>query len=109
MFKDRKLIIANKHKKERVIAPILEKELSLCFIDETFDTDPLGIFTGEVERALDPISTAREKFRRAMKLNKCDLGIAIEGSFGPHPFMFFISTDDDFLIFMDKKKHRNYC
>ena len=82
----------------------MKKNWAFCFIDETFDTDPLGIFTGEVERALDPISTAREKFRRAMKLNKCDLGIAIEGSFGPHPFMFFISTDDDFLIFMDKKK-----
>ena len=102
MFKGRKVIIATKHQKEKVIAPILEKELGVsCFVDETFDTDVLGTFTGEIERELDPISTAREKCLRAMKLNNCDLGIASEGSFGPHPSMFFINTDDEFLIFID--------
>ena len=85
-----------------MIAPILEKELGVnCFVDETFDTDALGTFTGEVERELDPISTAREKCLRAMKINNCDLGIASEGSFGPHPSMFFVNADDEFLIFID--------
>jgi hypothetical protein len=57
MFKGRKLIIATKHKKEIVIAPILEKGLGVkCFTDETFDTDRLGTFTGEIERKLDPIA-----------------------------------------------------
>ena len=103
MFQGRKVIIATKHQKENVIAPIFEKELGVsCFIDETFDTDALGTFTGEVERELDPISTAREKCLLAMKANNCDLGIASEGSFGPHPSMFFISADDEFLIFIDK-------
>ena len=102
MFQGRKVIIATKHQKESVIAPILEKELGVtCFTDETFDTDILGTFTGEVERELDPISTAREKCLRAMKLNNCNLGIASEGSFGPHPTMFFINADDVFLIFID--------
>ncbi|MBA4302461.1 MAG: hypothetical protein C0433_20505 [Cyclobacterium sp.] len=104
MFQNRKLLIATKHQKENVIAPILEKELGvICFIDETFDTDTLGTFTGEIERELDPISTAREKCLRAMKMNDCDLGIASEGSFGPHPSLFFVSADDEFLIFIDKK------
>jgi hypothetical protein len=102
MFQNRKLLIATKHKKEKVIAPILEKELDLiCFVDETFDTDVLGTFTGEIERKLDPIATAREKCLRAMRINNCDLGIASEGSFGPHPSMFFINADDEFLIFID--------
>lgn len=102
MFQNRKLLIATKHQKESVIAPILEKELGVkCFTDEAFDTDTLGTFTGEVERELDPISTAREKCLRAMKLNNSDLGIASEGSFGSHPSMFFISADDEFLIFID--------
>lgn len=96
------MLIATKHQKESVIAPILEKKLGVsCFVDETFDTDTLGTFTGEVERELDPISTAREKCLRAMKINNCDLGIASEGSFGPHPSMFFINADDEFLIFID--------
>jgi hypothetical protein len=95
VFQNRKIIIATKHEKEQVIAPILEKELGVnCFVDETFDTDALGTFTGEIERELDPISTVREKCLRAMKANNCDLGIASEGSFGAHPSMFFINADD---------------
>ena len=106
MFQNRKLIIATKHQKESVIAPILEKELGInCFINETFDTDTLGTFTGEIERKLDPISTAREKCLQAMKLSNCDLGIASEGSFGPHPSMIFINADDEFLIFIDTLNH----
>jgi len=106
MFQNRKLLIATKHQKENVIAPILEKELGLiCFIDQTFDTDTLGTFTGEVERELDPISTAREKCLQAMKINDCELGIASEGSFGPHPSLFFVSADDELLIFIDKKNN----
>jgi hypothetical protein len=102
MFENRKLLIATKHQKESVIAPIFERELEvICFVDETFDTDTLGTFTGEIERELDPISTAREKCLRAMKLSNCDLGIASEGSFGSHPSIFFASADDEFLIFID--------
>ena len=104
MFQNRKLLIATMHRKESVIAPILEKELGVTyFLDETYDTDTLGTFTGEVERALDPVSTAREKCLRAMKKNNCDLGVASEGSFGPHPSLFFVNADDEFLIFIDSK------
>jgi hypothetical protein len=106
MFQNRKLLIATKHHKEKVIAPILEKELGVaCFINESFDTDALGTFTGEIERELDPIATAREKCLRAMQLSNCDLGVASEGSFGPHPSMFFVNADDEFLIFIDRKNN----
>lgn len=102
MFINRKLVIATKHRKESVIAPILEKELGvICFVDETFDTDLFGTFTGEVERKLDPVATARAKCLRAMKLNDCALGVASEGSFGPHPSMFLINADDEILVFID--------
>jgi len=104
MFKDRKLIIATKHEKEKVIAPLVEKALGVsCLINKNFDTDILGTFTGEIERKLDPIATARQKCLMAMELTNCDLGIASEGSFGPHPSMFFASADDEFLIFIDKQ------
>ncbi len=102
LFENRRLIIATKHRKESVIAGLLEQELGVrCFVDESFDTDVLGTFDGEVERELDPVSTVREKCLRAMKQNHCDLGVASEGSFGPHPSMFFINGDDEFLIFID--------
>ncbi len=104
MFEGRRLIIATKHQKEQVIAPLLEDALGVtCFVDESFDTDLLGTFSGEVERELDPVSTARLKCLKAMELNNCDLGVASEGSFGVHPSIFFASADDEFLIFIDRK------
>jgi hypothetical protein len=106
MFQGRKLIIATKHHKEKVIAPLLEDALGVvCLIDENFDSDKLGTFTGEVERELDPISTARQKCLLAMELSNCDLGVASEGSFGPHPSLFFVNSDEEFLIFIDQKNN----
>ena len=104
MFKGRLLIIATKHEKEKIIGPLLENSIGvISFVDPNFDTDMLGTFSGEVERELDPIATARKKCLLAMELSNCDLGIASEGSFGPHPSLFFVSADDEFLIFIDKK------
>lgn len=104
LFQNRKLLIATKHHKEKVIAPIVEKALGVhCFVDAGFDTDVFGTFTGEVDRVLDPLATVREKCLRAMQLNNCDLGIASEGSFGPHPSLFFVNADDELLIFIDAK------
>ncbi|TDE29277.1 hypothetical protein E0I61_08930 [Flavobacterium ranwuense] len=104
MFKGRKLLIATKHKKENVIAPIFEKELGVsCFVSDKFDTDTLGTFSGEIERKDSALTTLRNKCLLAMKENDCDLGIASEGSFGMHPTIFFAHADDEFLIFIDKK------
>ncbi len=104
MFENRRLLIATKHKKERVIAPILENELGVhCFVDENLDTDELGTFTGEVERTLDPIAAAREKCLRAMRKNDCDLAVASEGSFGPHPSLFYVNADDEFVMLLDSR------
>ncbi len=106
MFEGRHLIIATKHQKEKVFAPILEKELAVkCFVASNLDTDKLGTFTGEVERKFDPITTAKIKCLMAMELNHCDLAIASEGSFGPHPSLPFISADDEFLLMIDKKNN----
>jgi hypothetical protein len=106
MFKGRTLIIATKHKKEKVIAPILEKELGVkCIVLPDLDTDQLGTFTGEIERKDDPLTTARNKCQLAMESANCDLSIANEGSFGPHPHIFFIPADDEILLLVDKKNN----
>ncbi len=106
MFKNRPLVIATKHKKELVIAPLLEKELGVtCFASTKFDTDVLGTFTGEVERQQTPLETVRAKCLQAMELHNCDLGIASEGSFGPHPSVFFIPGDDELVLLIDLKNN----
>ena len=74
MFENRRLLIATKHEKEKVLAPLLEAALGVrCFVAENYDTDRLGTFTGEIERTGDPISTARVKCLQAMELHQCDL------------------------------------
>jgi hypothetical protein len=106
MFKGRPLLIATKHEKEKVIAPIMAKELGVkCFVVPNFDTDELGTFTGEIERKEDPITTARNKCLMAMEFTNCDMAIASEGSFGSHPSIFFAQADDEFLFFIDKKNN----
>ena len=92
------------HQKEVVIAPPIEKTLGVsCFVAKDFDTDQYGTFSGEIERKLSPLDTARLKCYAAMKANACDLAIASEGSFGPHPSMFFVPADDELLVLIDKK------
>jgi hypothetical protein len=106
MFKNRELVIATKHHKEKVIAPLLEKELGVkCIIAKNFDTDQFGTFTGEVTRKEDAIITARKKCLMAMEYSKCNLGIASEGSFGPHPTIPFLNADDELLVFIDKENN----
>lgn len=102
MFKGRQLLIATKHQKEKVIAPIVEKALGVhCFIDPEFDSDVLGTFSGEIERKDDPLSTARKKCMLAMERNNCDLAIASEGSFGNHPSCFILPANEEILLLKD--------
>ncbi|WP_113663420.1 DUF6671 family protein [Pedobacter nanyangensis] len=104
MFEGRRLLIATKHQKESVIAPIMQRELGVdCFVCPEFDSDLLGTFTGEMERTDDALTTVKNKCLQAMALAKCDLAIASEGSFGPHPIIFFANADQEILIFIDQK------
>ena len=104
LFKGRKIIIATKHQKEKVIAPLFENGIKVkCIVPENFDTDLFGTFTGEIERSLDPISTIRKKCLSAMNLYNCEIGVASEGSFGPHPTLGFINVNEELIIFIDKK------
>lgn len=103
-FENRKLVIATMHQKERVIAPIVESSLKVeCVKVKDLNTDALGTFTGEIERKMDPISTARLKCQKALEHTGLDLAIASEGSFGAHPDVFFAKADDEIILLLDTK------
>jgi len=105
-FHGRNLVIATKHEKERVIAPLLEKNLGvITLVLNNLDTDVLGTFTGEIERKNDPISTARLKCLKALELSGGDLAIASEGSFGSHPDVFFAKANDELVLLVDTKNN----
>lgn len=105
MFENRKLLIVSMHKKEQVIAPILEKELGVtCFISD-FNTDSLGTFSGEIKRKKSVFETLQEKCNQALKNTDFDLVLASEGSFGNHPSIFFAQADDEVILFKDLKNN----
>lgn len=92
-----------------MIQPALEKSLGVqCFLGDKVDTDLLGTFSGEVERKLDPISTARQKCLEARNYYDVDLFVASEGSFGNHPLIPFSVADDEIILLLDKKNNTEY-
>jgi hypothetical protein len=104
MFEKRKLLIATKHHKESVIAPLFWKEFrNYCFTSDAFDTDSLGTFSGEIDRKEDALTTLREKCIIANKATNCDLVIASEGSFGVHPTLFFAQANEELIMLKDFK------
>ncbi|MGL2986532.1 DUF6671 family protein [Flavobacterium sp. RSSA_27] len=103
-FKGRQLVIATMHQKEQVMAPILEKGLGvICTIPKNFDTDSFGTFSGEITRTSDALTVARQKCLAAIVATDCDLAVASEGSFGPHPSAYFASANDELVMLMDRE------
>ncbi|MFN4314742.1 MAG: DUF6671 family protein [Chitinophagaceae bacterium] len=104
LFIGRQLIIATRHGKEKLIGPVLQAELGVEIVHlENLDTDQFGTFTGEVERELDPLTTARKKCEIAMNESRLDLAVASEGSFGAHPVIPFVPANEELLLMVDRK------
>ncbi|MEN9332993.1 MAG: hypothetical protein RLY35_173 [Bacteroidota bacterium] len=104
LFLGRKLLVASMHNKHQVIAPIFKREWSsdvVCSAD--LDTDQFGTFSGEVERKLDPMSSAIAKCRLGLRLSGLDLGVATEGSFGPHPSLPWMAAHEEWMVLVDEK------
>lgn len=103
-FSGRTLVLGTKHKKEKVIAPILERELGVrVIVPENFNTDQFGTFTKEIARTGDQLKAARRKATAAMDLLGADLGLSSEGSFGPHPSIPFITSNFELVLLIDRK------
>lgn len=103
-YYDKTCVIATMHEKEKVIAPAFLDLTGLKMIKTNIDTDKLGTFTGEVERKGTPLMCVSQKCELAMKKSKATIGIASEGSFGPHPFIPLLSCDHEILYFMDQER-----
>ncbi|WFE69222.1 hypothetical protein P8S54_02670 [Thiomicrospira sp. R3] len=104
LFRGRRLVIATQHQKEQVLAPVLSQGLGVdCLVINDLDTDQLGTFSGEVARADDPLTTLRKKCDLALAAAGVDLVVASEGSFGPHPTMYFVPADDELVMFKDTR------
>ena len=106
MFANRKAIFATKHAKEQVVAPIFKNELRVIVeIPKHYDTDLFGTFSGEIERVDTALKTCVLKAKDAAKKFGYDLAIASEGSFGPHPSLYFVPGNIEFICLVDLKNN----
>jgi hypothetical protein len=104
MFEGRQLLIATRHNKESVISPRFANEWGVVTtVAKRLNTDRFGSFCGTFDRIEDPITVAKQKCLAGMDLYGLDLAIASEGSFGPHPELFFAPLAEECLVLVDKK------
>jgi hypothetical protein len=102
-FADRPAIIATMHRKELVIAPILQTSLGVkATVPQDFNSDLFGTFTRDVERPANQVETAKLKAEKAVEISNADLAIASEGSFFPHPIL-GIAYNRELVLLLDKK------
>ena len=104
-YRKRIAALATKHAKECALAWPLSRGLGLSLlVPLSVDTDALGTFTGEIPREGSPAEVVRRKARLGMTAARLPLGLASEGSFGPHPIMPFLPTDFEVLVFVDDEE-----
>jgi hypothetical protein len=99
-FRGRLAVLATMHRKEQVIAPILEDALGLRVeVLRGIDTDRFGTFTREVPRPGTQCETARVKAQAALAaVPEADFGLASEGSFGPHPWLPWVAGGRELVM-----------
>ena len=104
LFQNRTLAIVTKHQKERAILPVLNPLMGCDMtVLDGFDTDIFGTFNGEIDRVKNPMDTLKDKCSAGLDNLDWELGVASEGSFGPHPYIPFVNANEEWLILIDRK------
>lgn len=93
------------HHKERVIAPVLRDELGILLgLTMGVDTDRFGTFSREIERSGSQLDAARAKIAAGFEqAPSVSLGVASEGSFGPHPDCPFLAFGRELVLLVDRE------
>ncbi|MBC7504961.1 MAG: hypothetical protein H7267_04450 [Sandarakinorhabdus sp.] len=101
----RQASLATKHDKQRAVARPFRLALGLEVVaTPDLDTDLLGTFSGEVPRVGTALDVCERKVRLGMAATGLPLGLASEGSFGPHPFIPFIPAGIEIMTFVDDER-----
>lgn len=100
-----RFFLTTKHAKSIAIAPPFLEKLEASVVEYVVDTDTLGTFSGEVEREGSALECARRKCELSLSHagDEVEFALASEGSFGPHPVLFFIPCDHEILYFIDRR------
>lgn len=105
-YKNTVAVLATMHGKERVIGPTLEQGLGLrVALAMGLDTDRFGAFSREVERTGSPLDAARAKITAGFDYAPyARVGLASEGSFGPHPYIPFLPLGRELVLLIDRER-----
>ncbi|WP_205629722.1 DUF6671 family protein [Jiangella muralis] len=99
-YTGRRAVLATKHDKLPLVAPPLAAS-GLEVTAVAIDTDQLGTFTGDIPRPGTPLDTAIAKARLGMAAAGTSLGVASEGSVGPHPASPLLTADAEIVVLVD--------
>ncbi|MBF2051447.1 MAG: DUF6671 family protein [Leptolyngbya sp. IPPAS B-1204] len=103
-FASQTAVLATMHRKEDVIAPLLEQQLGLqIVVPQNFNTDRFGTFSREVKRAGSQLEAARIKAQAAMQATGAAIALASEGAFGPHPAMPYLPCNRELVLLLDSQ------
>lgn len=95
-------VLATRHGKEAVVGPALEASTGMRVeVPSDLDTDALGTFSGEMDRRGTMRDAAVAKARLGMGASGLTVGLASEGSYGPHPVIPFLRGGVELLVLVD--------
>jgi hypothetical protein len=101
-YAGQQVCLATMHGKERATGRPFRLGLGVeLVLPPDLDTDSLGTFTGESARPADAATTCRIKAEAGMANTGLPLGLASEGSFGPHPAVPLLAVGHEWMTFVD--------
>lgn len=105
IYRGSRIALGTMHAKEAAVAkPVMRFLGAHLIVPRDINTDALGTFTGEIARAGTMLEVARDKACIAMARTGLKLGIASEGSYGPHPHLPFMPGGVELLLFIDDER-----
>ena len=103
-YQGRRGVLATKHDKAPLVAPVLHASVGLIVEGISVDTDVLGTFSGDVARPGGPWETAVAKARLGMSAADCLIGLASEGSIGPDASAPFVICAVELVVLVDDER-----
>lgn len=106
LWRGKEAVLATMHGKEKAIAPLVQRWLGLrVTVADGLNTDAFGTFTRDIARPGSPRDAARRKIDAAFAMMPgSKIGLASEGSFGPHPQLPYCALDREIVLLVDRER-----
>jgi len=100
-FRDSTIVFATNHGKARAASELFTRVLNTTIKELIIDSDRLGTFSGEVERAGSMLDALRGKIKLAREVTQERFVLVSEGSFGQAGGLAFVAQGTEMLMLHD--------